>query len=170
MQQVVRDLSRSALQGVLEGALEDPSIDRESFRQAVRELAVDAMRASLRAATDEAARSLTPAMRSSVVETLSAPEVREAVSATVSGATRAAVISSFDLMKELHEHDAEPQLFARLRRWLTGVVVGAFALGAGSSALLAWTLGVHVRAKRIRDMAKSPLKTVTDTSRREPAT
>jgi hypothetical protein len=122
MQAMVRDLARSALEGALETALEDPSVDREAARQAVRDLAADATRAAMRAATDEAARSLMPAMRSSVVETLGAPEVREAVSTTVAGATRAAVVSSFDLMKELEEDEEQHQILARLRRMLPGVV------------------------------------------------
>jgi hypothetical protein len=164
MQQVVRDLGRSALEGALEAALQDPSIDREGLRRAIRQAVTEATRASLRAGEEEFMHSLTPAMRRSVVETLGAPEVREAVSTTVSSSTRAAVISTFDLMKELHEHEATPELFSRLRRLLIGVVAGAFGLGAGSSALLAWTLGLHRRAQRMRERegAKSPVKTGTD--------
>jgi hypothetical protein len=172
MQQVVRDLARTSLQGALEGALEDPLIDREKMRQAWREVVTEAMRASLRTTADEVASSLGPAMRQSVVDTLGAPDVRDAVSATVSSATRAAVTSSFDLLEELHEHDIEPQVFARLRRLLTGIIAGAFGLGAGTSALIAWTLVVHRRAKQIRDGENRQLlvKTVPDASRGVPTT
>ncbi len=143
MQQVIRGLSQSAVQGVLA----DPTFHPEALLGAVRDSAAEATRAALLAAAVEAPRTLAPAVRTSIVDALGAQDVRDAVAMTASDATRAALWSSFDVLKQLHEEEGMPQLIAKLQHWLTAIVVGAFVVGMAFAALLVWSLSVRRRAK-----------------------
>jgi hypothetical protein len=145
MQQVIRGLGRSAVEGVLA----DPTFHPEALRRAVGDSAAEATRAALLAAAIETPRTLAPAVRTSIVDALNAPDVRDAVAMTASDATRAALRSSFDVLKQLHEEEGVPQLIAQLQRWLTAIVVGALVVGMASAALLVWSLSVRRRAKEL---------------------
>jgi hypothetical protein len=65
---------------------------------------------------------------------------------TASDATRAALRSSVDVLKQLHEEEGVPQLIGKLQRWLTAIIVGALVVGMASAALLVWALSVRRRA------------------------
>lgn len=153
MQQVIRGFGQSVVQGVLD----DPTFHPEALRRALRDSAAEATRAALLAAAVEAPRTLGPAVRTSIVDALGAQDVRDAVAMTASDATRAALRSSFDVLKQLHEEEGGAQLIAKLQRWLTAVVVGALVLGMASAALLMWSLSVRRRTHLTRDIAQSLL-------------
>ena len=145
MQQVVRGVSRSAVEGVLANPMFQPA----ALRRTLRDGAADATRAALRVAADETPRTLAPALRSSIVDSLAAPDLRDAVAMTASDATRAALRSSFDVLKQLHEEEGIPQLIATLQRLLAAIVIGALVVGMALAALLVWALSVNRRARRL---------------------
>jgi len=139
MQQVIRGFGQSAVQGLL--------ADPEALLGAVRDSATQATRAALLAAAIEAPRTLAPAVRTSIVDALGAQDVRDAVAMTASDATQAALRSSFDVLKQLHEEEGFPQLIAKLQNWLAAIVVGALVVGMAFAALLVWSLSLRRRAK-----------------------
>jgi hypothetical protein len=98
--------------------------------------------AAIRSASTELPRSLAPAMRAALVENLNSADLRAAVASMTADATRSALMSSRDVLLDLHEHDEEAgpvaQLVDRIQRMLERIVVVTFLIGALLGALLVW--------------------------------
>jgi hypothetical protein len=147
---LTRDLREKLIPASVEGM-------RATMRAAFSRDAAQSMAAALREAVDEATRtamqsaarelpaSLAPALRASIVESLGSPDLRQAVAGVASDATRAALVSSRDVLIELHEHDAGvagpvERLVDRLQRMIMVGIGATFVLGTLLGALLVYAL------------------------------
>jgi hypothetical protein len=116
--------------------------DKREVLGAVDALVAEATTTALRSAARELPHSLAPAMRAAIVESLNAPELHSALAGVTADAIRSALISSRDLIIQLHEQSEGTgpvaQLVDRVERMLVRTVVGTFGIGALLGALLMW--------------------------------
>lgn len=116
--------------------------DRRAILRTIDGAVGEATAAAIRSASTELPRSLAPAMRAALVENLNSADLRAAVASMTADATRSALMSSRDVILDLHERDenAGPvaQLVDRVQRMLERTVVVTFVLGALLGALLVW--------------------------------
>jgi hypothetical protein len=100
----------------------------------------------VRAAAAEFPDTLTPVLREAFVSSLSSPDVRAALDGATAEATRTALLSSRDVLAELHQEQEWQGLITRLQRLIVGSLVAAFLLGGFAFGLLVW--GLHLRHLR----------------------
>jgi hypothetical protein len=100
--------------------------------------------AAVQAGSAEMERSLAPALRGAIVGSLNSPEMRAAVAGVVSDATRAALLSSRDVILELHEHDEYvgpvERIVSRIERLVVLGIVATFVIGSALGALIVHAL------------------------------
>ena len=116
--------------------------DKREVLGAVDALVAEATTTALRSAALELPRSLAPAMRAAIVESLNAPELHSALSGVTADAIRSALVSSRELIIQLHEQSEGTgpvaQLVNRVQRMLERTVVATFAIGVLLGGLLMW--------------------------------
>jgi hypothetical protein len=149
MQGVIRDAAGSATRGAIAGAAEE----REVMVGAIDEAVGVATRTAVRSVAAESPETLTPAMREALVSTLTSPDVRAALDGLTAEATRTALLSSRDVIVQLHEESEGPGLVAKLQRVVVGSLVAALVLGASACGLLAWALRLRVRTRELRELS-----------------
>ncbi len=107
--------------------------DRRALLSAVDGAIAQATATAIRSASAEFPRSMAPAMRSAIVESLSSPDLHAAFDALAADATRSALVSSRDVLVELHDRyegtGPVVQLVDRIQRMLERTVVATFAAG-----------------------------------------
>jgi hypothetical protein len=118
--------------------------DQRDLRRAMDAAIREATIAAVQAGSGEMQRSLAPALRSAIVDSLNAPEMRVAVAGVVSDATRAALLSSRDVIVELHENEEHvgpvERIVNRIERLVMIGIAATFALGAALGALVIYVL------------------------------
>ena len=143
---LARDLREKIIPASVEGM-------KESLRDALSPEAVAAATSALRHAVSQATdaaiesaardlpRTLAPALRASIVESLDSPDLRASVAGIAADATRAALLSSRDVIIELRDQHGEEaglvdHLVDRVQRLLIATIAGTFAIGAALGALI----------------------------------
>jgi len=130
--------------------------DRDAMKGAVDDAVTEATRTSVRAAAEELPTSVAPAVASSLVATLGAPALQEALDRTVSDATRSALVASADVMRGMRGAEG-PTLVQRLTRLLTVSLIAAFLIGAGFLALTLWAVNLTRQARRVEALTRQLL-------------
>jgi hypothetical protein len=146
MQKAMGDMARGAAAGML-----DTKTEAELTRAlsvAVRHATVEA----IDAASAEMPRTLGPAIRTSLVDSLNSNDVRSGVSGVVSDATRSALVSSHDIIADLRQKGeiggALDHMVDRLEKVVIASIAGTFALG-----VLLGVVGTAVALRRRRESA-----------------
>jgi len=149
---LARDLRERILPATVQGMRESlrdavTKDDQQAVLAVVNRAIEQATGSALRSASAEIPRSIGPAMRVAVVDSLNSPELRAAVSGITADATRSALLSSRDLILELRERSegAERsgpvvQLVDHVQRMLERTVLATFGAGALLGALFIWAL------------------------------
>jgi hypothetical protein len=148
LRRAIRDAAEAATRGAvlgLDGA-------RPILMGAVDETAVTATRSAVRTTAAELPSTLGPAMRTAFVSSLESPDVRAALDAATAEATRTALLSSFDVIRELHEQPEGLRLVTQLQRIVIGGMVATLALGASALGVALWALSASRRAKGPRSV------------------
>jgi hypothetical protein len=112
-----------------------------------------ATRSALRTAADEIPETVGPSVRKALVTELQSPELRAALAVTVAEITRQALLTSRDVIVELHREAAEagkPSMFPVLGQMVTLAWSATLVLAAALLILLAWALQMRRRTKRFR--------------------
>ena len=116
--------------------------DRRAVFRLLDAAVTEATAAAIRSASSEIPRSFVPAMRASLVDSLNAPEVHAAIASLTADATRTALVSSRDVITELHERDENSgpvfKLVDHVQRMLERVIVVTFLVGALLGSVLVW--------------------------------
>jgi hypothetical protein len=116
--------------------------DRRAAFRLLDAAVAEATASAIRSASSEIPRSLVPAMRTSMVDSLNAPDVHAAFASITADATRTALVSSRDLITELRERDQGTgpvyQLVNHVQRMLERVIVVTFLVGALLGSVLVW--------------------------------
>jgi hypothetical protein len=116
--------------------------DRRAAFRLLDAAVAEATASAIRSASSEIPRSFVPAMRTSMVDSLNAPEVHAALASITADATRTALVSSRDLITELRERDQGTgpvyQLVNHVQRMLERVIVITFLVGALLGSVLVW--------------------------------
>jgi hypothetical protein len=146
MDQTIRDAARSATRGAMAGLTEE----RAALLYAVNETAAGATRSAVRATADELPQTVAPAVREAFVSTLESPDVRAALDSATAEATRAALLTSHDVIRQLHEEQGADVL-ARLQRWLVVCLIGACALGTTALGVFVWAMR-RMDASRMQEL------------------
>jgi hypothetical protein len=122
--------------------------DRRAMSRFMNAAVTEATAAAIRSAAVELPRTLAPAMRGALVDSLNAPDLRAAITSVSADATRSALLSSRDVIAQMHERDEGQgpvfQLVDRVQRMLERVVVVTFLLGALLGSFIVWA-SRHVR-------------------------
>jgi hypothetical protein len=147
MDQTIRDAARSATRGAMAGLTEE----RAALMYAVNETAAGATRSAVRATADELPLTVAPAVREAFVSTLESPDVRAALDTATAEATRAALLTSHDVIRQLHEEQGGAVLLARLQRWVVICLIVACALGTTALAVFVWAMR-RMDASRMREL------------------
>lgn len=116
-------------------------------------LVAAATRSSLRTAAEELPETIGPAVRTSLVNELRSPELREGLAITVSEITRQTLVSSRDVIREMRaEADTAGvgSVFDQFRQMVALAWSASIVLVAALFALLAWALQTRRRTKRFR--------------------
>jgi hypothetical protein len=146
-QVLAREIRDTILPATVEGMRESlregiSPADQRKILGAVDGLVAHATTTALQSAAFELPRSLGPAMRAAIVEGLNAPELRSAIAGVTADAIRSALLSSRDLIIQLHDQSEGTgpiaQLVDRIERTLVRILVATFAIGALLGALLMW--------------------------------
>ena len=149
MQQAIRETAQAAVEGVVANA----HLTREQRAALVRDLdeaVASATGAALARATNEMPTTLGPALNESLSTALESPRLNRAIEQSTAGATRAALVTSRDVIEQMHDEE-NFGFFGRIR-WLLFVGGGAlFFLGAATSALAAWALQLRRRARTLAE-------------------
>jgi hypothetical protein len=142
--------SVEAVQKALGEAL-TPEAQR-SLRAAVTVLLDDATRTALRSLADEMPKTIGPAIRATIVQSLNSPDLRAALTGSAADATRAALMESRDVIRELRQEDDGPiaRLVTRVQRMLYTAVLALAAVALLCTGLLGWSIYVYQSAKRER--------------------
>ncbi len=116
--------------------------DRRAVLRVVNTAVAEATTAAIRAASTELPRTLAPAMRGALVDSLNSPDLHTAMAAITADATRTALVSSRDVITQMHEQSEGSgpvvQLVDRVQRMLERVVAFAFLAGALLGAVVVW--------------------------------
>jgi hypothetical protein len=145
---LARDLRDRILPATVEGMRESlregvTPDDRRAVLAAVNGAIAQATATALRSASAEIPRSFGPAMQAAVVESLNSPELHAAVASILADAARASLVSSRDLLTDLHRSDGNGpvvQLVDRVQRMLVKTVFATFGAGALLGALFVWAM------------------------------
>jgi hypothetical protein len=145
---LARDLRDRILPATVEGMRESlreglTPDDRRAVLAAVNGAIAQATATALRSASSEIPRSFGPAVQAAVVESLNSPELHAAVSSILADAARASLVSSRDLLTDLHRSDGNGpvvQLVDRVQRMLVRTVLATFGAGALLGALFVWAM------------------------------
>ena len=116
--------------------------DRRAVLNAVGGAVAQATTTAIRSASVELPRSLAPAMRAALVDSLNSPDLHEAIAGVTADAMRSALLSSRDLIIELHDRSEGSgpivQLIDRMQRMLERTIVVTFCIGALLGAIAVW--------------------------------
>jgi hypothetical protein len=145
---LARDLRDRILPATVEGMRESlregvTPDDRRAVLAAVNGAIAQATATALRSASAEIPRSFGPAVQAAVVESLNSPDVHAAVASILADAARASLVSSRDLLTDLHRSDGNGpvvQLVDRVQRMLVKTVFATFGAGALLGALFVWAM------------------------------
>ena len=145
---LARDLRDRILPATVEGMRESlreglTPDDRRAVLAAVNGAIAQATATALRSASAELPRSFGPAIQAAVVESLNSPELHAAVASILADAARASLVSSRDLLTDLHRSDGNGpvvQLVDRVQRMLVKTVFATFGAGALLGALFIWAM------------------------------
>jgi hypothetical protein len=143
MHRAIRQTAASAARGTFEGAAEE----RKAIFGAIDEVVAFSTRTAAQNAAAAFPETLAPVLRETLVSTLTSPDVRAALDGLTAEATRTALLSSRDVIREIHEESKWPDIVTKLQRLLVGTLVAAFVLGTLASGLLAWALRVRRRSQ-----------------------
>jgi hypothetical protein len=107
--------------------------DRRAMLDLVHGAIAQATVTAIRSASAEFPQSMAPAMREAIVESLNSPELHAALGGMAADATRSALVSSRDVLVELHDRyegtGPVVQLVDRIQRMLERTIVATFAVG-----------------------------------------
>jgi hypothetical protein len=107
--------------------------DRRAMFALVNGAIAQATATAIRSASVEFPRSMAPAMREAIVESLNSPDLHAALGGMAADATRSALVSSRDVLVELHDRyegtGPVVQLVDRIQRMLERTIVATFAVG-----------------------------------------
>jgi hypothetical protein len=123
--------------------------DKRTLQRALAESVREATLAALRTTAHQLPGAIGPSLRSAMTESLSAPDLRASVSGLASDATRSALLSSRDVLLQLHEDNDVfgaaiiDHLLDRLRSLLVVAIVATFASG-----VLVGVLGIAFARRR----------------------
>jgi hypothetical protein len=146
---LARDLRDRILPATVQGMRESlrdglTTEDRRAVLATVNGAIAQATATALRSASAEMPRSFGPAVQAALVESLNSPELHAAVAGILADAARASLLSSRDLLVDLHQRSDGNgpvlQLFDRVQRMLERTVLATFAAGALLGALFIWAM------------------------------
>jgi hypothetical protein len=152
---LARDMRERILPATVDGVRESlgelvTPEDRRALLATIDAAVAHATAAAIRSASAELPRSLAPAMRAALVESLDSPDLRASVAGITSDATRSALLSSRDVIVELRERSEGvgpvAQLVDRVQSMLQKTIVATFAVGMLLGALLVWA-SAHFRRR-----------------------
>jgi hypothetical protein len=150
--------SIAGMQASLHDALSPQTV--AAATSAIRRAVAQATDAAMQSAARDLPTTLAPALRASIVEGLDSPELRAAVAGIASDTTRAALLSSRDVIIELREHNEEEGLFDhlvdRVQRMLIATIAATFAIGAALGALVVGVLRLRRGSGRGPPSPSSP--------------
>jgi len=143
MQSAFREAAAAAVAGGV-GQLATADVDARAARL------TDAVAKSLvRGASAEIPRTLAPALRQSIVESLRAPELRDALRDTTEDVVRATIVSSRDVLTQMEEERDRAGPLQRLANLIQWSWVIAVLFGAAVAILAVWTTRLSGKAKEL---------------------
>ncbi len=143
MQRAFRDAAAAAVTG---GAGELARSDVDARAEALADAVAKGL---VRSASAEIPRTLAPAVRQAVVESLRAPDLRDALRDTTGDIVRATLVGTRDVLTEMEEERDRAGPVQKLVNLIQWSWVIAVLLGAAVAVLAVWTTRLFGKAKEL---------------------